>query len=270
MESKKHAGRELVQIAYAKVATGQGECCGSASDVDATALGIGYSKEDLAVAPEGANLGLGCGNPTALAELRPGEVVIDLGSGAGFDAFLCARRVGPTGRVIGIDMTPEMLEKARRSAEKTGATNVDFRQGYIEEVPVAEKTADVVISNCVVNLSPDKPRVLREAFRVLKPGGRLRISDIATRRPLPREVRDDVRALCACLAGCLTLDEYRTFLEKAGFTAIELAVSKSRTVDDLLGSDDPLVREVKKAPHLLAQADNFVSVLVSATRPGAK
>jgi ubiquinone/menaquinone biosynthesis C-methylase UbiE len=268
MESKKpHAGRELVQIAYARVATGQDRCCGSATDVNVTALGIGYSSEDLAVAPEGANLGLGCGNPTALAELAPGEIVIDLGSGAGFDAFLCARRVGPAGRVIGIDMTPEMLEKARRNAEKIGATNVEFRQGYIEDVPVAEKTADVVISNCVVNLSPDKPRVLREAFRVLKPGGRLRISDIATRRPLPPEVRDDVRALCACLAGCFTLDEYRTHLEKAGFTAIELAVSKNRTADDLLGSDDPLVREVKKAPHLLAQADNFVSVLVSATRP---
>ncbi len=269
MEPKKHVPRELVQVAYGKVAKGEDRCCGSANDVDATALGIGYTKDDLAAAPDGANLGLGCGNPTALAELRPGEVVIDLGSGAGFDSFLCARRVGPTGRVIGIDMTPEMLEKARKNAERIGARNVEFRQGYIEEVPVAEKTADVVISNCVVNLSPDKPRVLREAFRVLKPGGRLRISDIATKRPLPAAVREDVRAHCACLAGCLTLDEYRAFLEHAGFAGIELAVSKSRTLEDLLASDDPLVREASKQPHLVEQADNFVSVLVSAKRPGA-
>lgn len=263
----KAVGRDAVQTAYAKVAKGEDRCCGSAGDVDATALGIGYTSDDLAAAPEGANLGLGCGNPTALAELRPGEVVIDLGSGAGFDSFLCARRVGPTGRVIGIDMTPEMIDKARTNAGKIGATNVEFRQGIIEDVPVADRRADVVISNCVVNLSPDKPQVLREAFRVLKPGGRLRISDIATKRPLPTEVREDVRAHCACLAGTFTLDEYRESLEKAGFVAIEIKVSASRTLEDLLASDDPLVRDAAKAPHLQAQADNFVSVSVLARRP---
>jgi ubiquinone/menaquinone biosynthesis C-methylase UbiE len=235
--------------------------------VDATALGIGYTNADLAAAPDGANLGLGCGNPTALAELRPGEVVIDFGSGAGFDSFLCARRVGPTGRVIGIDMTPEMIEKARKNAEKIGARNVEFRQGYIEDAPIADQRADVVISNCVVNLSPDKPKVLTEAYRVLKPGGRLRISDIATKRPLPQAVREDVRAHCACLGGTFTLEEYRESLERAGFVEIDLRVSKSRTVEDLLASDDPLVRAASKAPHLVEQADNFVSVLVSATRP---
>ena len=263
------ATRDDVRAAYARVATGQGSCCGPGEcGPEATALEVGYAQDDL-VGTAGANLGLGCGNPTALAELAPGEVVVDLGSGAGFDAFLCARRVGESGRVIGVDMTPEMLEKARKNAEKIGATNVEFRQGFIEDVPVSEKTADVVISNCVVNLSPDKPKVLREAFRVLKLGGRVRISDIATRRPLPPKVREDVRAHCACLAGCLTLDDYRTYLEQAGFTDIELKVSKSRTLDDLLASDDPLVREASKQPHLLEQADNFVSVLVSGTRPAA-
>lgn len=267
LERGKSVGREAVQVAYAKVAKGEDRCCGSAGDVDATALGIGYTNDDLAVAPEGANLGLGCGNPTALAELRPGETVIDLGSGAGFDSFLCARRVGPTGHVIGIDMTPEMIENAKKNAQKIGATNVEFRQGFIEDVPVADKRADVVISNCVVNLPPDKPKVLSEAFRVLKPGGRLRISDIATKRPLPSEVREDVRAHCACLGGTFTIDEYRESLEKAGFVGIEIKVSQSRTVEDLLASDDPLVRDAAKAPHLQAQVDNFVSVSVLARRP---
>ncbi len=218
-------GRELVQVAYAKVATGADRCCGSAGDVDLTALEIGYTQEDLAAAPEGANLGLGCGNPTAIAELKPGETVIDFGSGAGFDSFLCARRVRPTGRVIGIDMTPEMIERARANAAKIGAGNVEFRQGFIEDVPVADKRADVVISNCVVNLSPDKPQVIREAFRVLKPGGRLRISDIATKRPLDADVRNDAKAYVSCLAGAITLDEYRTYLGAAGFEQIELQVS---------------------------------------------
>jgi SAM-dependent methyltransferase len=266
----KRLGRELVQAAYAKVAVGSDRCCGSAGDVDATALGIGYTALDLAAVPAGANLGLGCGNPTAVAELRPGETVIDLGSGAGFDAFLCARRVGPEGHVIGIDMTPEMIAKARRNAAAIGAGNVEFREGFIEDIPVADRRADVVISNCVVNLSPDKPRAIREAFRVLKPGGRLRISDIATRLPLEDDVREDARAYVACLGGAITLDGYRSLLESAGFESIELAVSKSRTIEDLLASDDPLVQDVaSRAPRLLAQADNFVSVQVSARRPAA-
>lgn len=269
-EKKTKHRRELVQVAYARVATTGGGCCGGGGDVGATALGIGYSPEEIAAAPEGANLGLGCGNPTAIAELGAGETVVDLGAGAGFDAFLCARRVGPTGRVIGIDMTPEMLKRARTNAAKIGATNVEFKQGYIEDLPLADGIADVVISNCVVNLSPDKPKVLREAFRVLKPGGRLRISDIATLRPLAPAVREDARAYVACLAGALTLDEYRAYLEEAGFGEIELLVSKSRTIDDLLASDDPLVRDVAtKAPDLLREAENFVSVRVLARRPAA-
>ncbi len=261
--------RETVRAAYAKVATGTDRCCGSAGDVDATALRIGYSNEDLAAAPDGANLGLGCGNPTAVAELRPGEVVVDLGSGAGFDAFLCSRKVGPAGRVIGIDMTVEMIQKARANAEKIGAKNVEFRLGFIEEPPVADATADVVISNCVVNLSPDKPKVLREAFRVLKPGGRLRISDIATKRPLDAAVREDARAYVACLAGAITLDDYRASLHAAGFVDVEFRETVMRTIDDLLASDDPLVRDaMTKAPGLVAQADNFVSVKILARKPG--
>jgi ubiquinone/menaquinone biosynthesis C-methylase UbiE len=260
--------RELVRAAYAKVATGADRCCGSANDVDVTALKIGYTNEDLVAAPEGANLGLGCGNPTAVAELRPGDVVIDFGSGAGFDAFLCARKVGPTGRVIGIDMTPEMIQKARANAEKIGARNVEFRLGFIEEPPVADNTADVVISNCVVNLSPDKPKVLREAFRVLKPGGRLRISDIVTRRPLDDDVREDARAYVACLAGAITLDDYRAYLQAAGFEEIEFRETVMRTIEDLLASDDPLVRDaMTKAPKLVAQADNFVSAKILARKP---
>lgn len=261
------SAREAVRVAYAKVATGQDSCCGSGGDVDLTALAIGYSEEDLAAAPDGANLGLGCGNPTAIAELRKGEVVVDLGSGAGFDAFLCARKVGPTGRVIGVDMTVEMIEKARRNAATIGASNVEFRLGFIEEPPVADETADVIISNCVVNLSPDKPKVLREAFRVLKRGGQLRISDIATTRPLPADVRADAASYVACLAGAIPLDDYRRFLGEAGFVEIELATSPSRTIDDLLSSDDPLVREAANLPSLRACADAFVSVNVTARRP---
>lgn len=259
--------RDQVKDAYAAVVTSGRSCCGpSACGPEDTARKLGYSDDEVA-AGEGANLGLGCGNPTAIAELRPGEVVVDLGSGAGFDAILCARKVGPTGRVIGVDMTPEMLSKARENAARLGLEQVEFREGVIEDLPLRDAVADVVISNCVINLSTDKPRVLAEAFRVLKPGGRLRVSDVATTRPISEEARRDVVAWTACLAGALTTDEYRGLLEQAGFEAITIEPQGGFGFDDLVQGPDPIAQGV--GPALRQDADAFVSVRVSATRPAA-
>lgn len=186
-------------------------------------LRLGYSEEELAGAPEGADLGLGCGNPQAIADLKPGEVVVDLGAGAGFDCFLAARAVGPEGLVIGVDMTPEMVARARDNAHKAGYENVDFRLGEIEHLPVGDQTADVIISNCVINLSPDKPAVYGEAFRVLRPGGRLAISDVVATAELPPEWRDNMRLLSACISGASTVDEMEEMLHKAGFVDISIS-----------------------------------------------
>src|SRR5436190_8554824 len=197
-------------------------CCGSAAPEDATAQALGYSEADLSAAPAGSNLGLGCGNPVAIQSLRPGETVLDLGSGAGFDAFLAARAVGPTGRVIGVDMTPEMLHTARANAAKTRATNVEFRLGEIESLPVADASVDVIVSNCVINLSPEKARVFREAFRVLRAGGRLAISDVVALQPLPPEVRADVELHTGCVAGAAVVADLRAMLEAAGFADVRI------------------------------------------------
>lgn len=183
---------------------------------------LGYSEEELAAAPEGANLGLGCGNPQAIAQLSPGERVLDLGSGPGFDAFLAARKVGEAGKVIGVDMTPEMISKARRNAEKGAYSNVEFRQGEIENLPVENESIDAIISNCVINLSTDKPRVFAEAFRVLAPGGRLAVSDIVATAELPAGVKDDPLLHSACIAGASTLDDLETMLRQAGFAEISI------------------------------------------------
>ncbi|MCO5170689.1 MAG: arsenite methyltransferase [Planctomycetes bacterium] len=256
---------DQVKAAYAQVARSGASCCGPTSCAPADAARrLGYSEDEVA-AGDGANLGLGCGNPTAVAELRPGEVVVDLGSGAGFDALLCARRVGPTGRVIGVDMTPEMLVRARENAARLGLSQVEFREGVIEDLPLRDAVADVVISNCVINLSPDKPRALAEALRVLKPGGRLRVSDVATTRPLSEEARRDAAAWTACLAGALTTDEYRAILERVGFEGITIEAEGGFGLDDLLRAPDPIAQGV--SPALRAEADAFVSVRVSATRP---
>jgi ubiquinone/menaquinone biosynthesis C-methylase UbiE len=199
-------------------------CCGAAADNPhaETAARIGYSKEDITGAAADANLGLGCGNPTALASLKPGDVVVDLGSGAGFDALLSAQKLGPEGRFIGIDMTPEMLERARTNTVNAGyARTVEFREGLIENMPVATESVDVVISNCVINLSPDKAQVFREAYRVLKPGGRLAVSDIVLSEQLPNDVAKLASSWIACVGGALTEDEYLGHLRAAGFENIE-------------------------------------------------
>ena len=197
-------------------------CCGdpTITALDAKAHAYGYSAADTTAVPEGANLGLGCGNPIALASLRPGETVLDLGSGAGFDCFLAAGAVGETGHVIGVDMTHEMLRKARQNAVQGGYTNVEFRLGEIEHLPVADASVDVVISNCVINLSPEKAQVFRDAFRVLKPGGRLAVSDVVATAPFPETVRQNLVLLSSCVAGASLIEDVEQMLRAAGFTAI--------------------------------------------------
>ena len=198
-------------------------CCGS-PEITSQQLStlMGYSKEDIDSVPEGANMGLGCGNPVALASLKPGETVLDLGSGGGFDCFLAARQVGNTGKVIGIDMTPDMVSKARMNAQKIGTNTVEFRLGEIEHLPVADNSADIIMSNCVINLSPDKQKVYGDAFRVLKPGGRLAISDVVATAPLPDEIQRDLALLSACVGGAATIDDTVKMLAEAGFQDIEV------------------------------------------------
>ena len=220
--------RAAVRDRYAKASAGgdcstaNPSCCGPSPDAAAVARALGYADGATTAVPEGSNLGLGCGNPTGLASLRPGETVLDLGSGAGFDAFLAARAVGPTGRVLGVDMTPEMLTKARGNLARSEARNIEFRLGEIEHLPVADASVDVVISNCVVNLSPDKPQVFAEMFRVLKPGGRVAISDIVALRALPAAVRADVALYTGCIAGAATVAELERMLVAAGFADVRI------------------------------------------------
>jgi SAM-dependent methyltransferase len=226
-EQTKDEVRAAVREQYAKVARSEGmsgcapACCAPGADASRK---IGYSDEDLAAVPEGANMGLGCGNPQAIAALRPGEIVLDLGAGGGFDCFLAAKQVGESGRVIGVDMTPDMVSKARANAAKLGARNVEFRLGEIEHLPVADDTADVILSNCVINLSPDKAAVYREAFRVLKPGGRLAIADVVTTATLPEALRKDPMALIGCVSGAVAAKAVEDLLRAAGFESIRVAV----------------------------------------------
>ena len=222
--------RKAVRKTYGKIAeTGAAGCgcdCGCGPGRNTTAedlsVSVGYSTEDVSTVPEGANLGLGCGNPQAMASLRQGETVLDLGSGGGFDCFLAAKAVGETGHVIGVDMTPEMISKARENAEKAGLGNVEFRLGEIEALPVADSSVDVIMSNCVINLSPEKPKVFEEASRILKKGGRLAITDMVATAALPDEVKKDLALHAGCLAGAAQIDEVESMLEEAGFTSIRI------------------------------------------------
>lgn len=197
-------------------------CCGPTADPASKSKRMGYSEAELSAVPEGANLGLGCGNPQAIAAMKPGEVVVDLGSGAGFDCFLAAQQVGATGHVIGVDMTHEMLKKARENAAKISADNVEFRLGELEHLPIADNAADVILSNCVINLVPDKARVFREAFRVLKPGGRLAISDVVSTAPLSAELATDTALLCGCVAGAAPVSKIEAWLAESGFTDVKV------------------------------------------------
>jgi len=216
--------QEVVREKYGAIAASSRS--NASAGTRAVAEAFGYTPEELASIPAEANMGLSCGNPTATANLRPGEVVVDLGSGGGLDVFLAARKVGPTGRAIGIDMTPEMIERARAGAKKQGLTNVEFHLSTIDRIPLADSSADCVVSNCVINLAPDKVAVLREAFRVLKPGGRLAVSDIALKKPLPPEVASDLMAYVGCIAGAVPISDYIAGLKAAGFSAVEVVDTK--------------------------------------------
>jgi SAM-dependent methyltransferase len=274
------AVREQVRDGYAAIArggcgpsgSGGGGCCGGASALSGAALAsaIGYSEGDLAATPEGANMGLSCGNPTALASLRPGEVVLDLGSGGGFDCFVAGPKVGAGGRVIGVDMTADMVSKARRNLAayraQSGLDNVEFRLGAIEALPVADASVDVVISNCVLNLSPDKPRVWREIARVLRPGGRVAVSDLALLRPLPESVRSDVEALVGCIAGAVLVEQTRAMAHAAGLTDIVLT-PKPQYIDAMTSWEDPLYKSIiAKLPTGAKPSDYITSLDVAASR----
>ncbi len=255
--------RNTVREQYAAVANAKGAsscaagCCGPNFDVG-NAEKLGYSAEDIAALPDGANMGLGCGNPAAIAALREGETVLDLGAGGGIDCFLASKQVGPSGKVIGVDMTPAMVSKARANAAKAGYSNVDFRLGEIERLPVADNTVDVILSNCVINLSPDKDAVFREAFRVLSDGGRLAISDIVLLAPLPESLKSSVDALTGCVSGAIEVAAIERALTAAGFASVDVKVreeSREFIKDWLPGSG----------------AENFVaSAAITATKGTAR
>lgn len=247
-----------------------GGCCGPVSlSPEQIAAAVGYSTQDLATMPDGANMGLSCGNPTAIASLKTGETVLDLGSGGGFDCFIAGPKVGSTGRVIGVDMTAEMISKARHNRDsyrkQSDFDNVEFRLGEIEHLPVADASIDVVISNCVLNLSPDKPQVWREIARVLKPGGRVAISDLALLRPLPESVRHDVEALIGCIAGAVLIEETRNMMRDAAFANIVLT-PKDQYINSMTNFQDPLYAKIVAGLPRGSQASDYITSLDIAAR----
>jgi len=261
--------KETIRNGYAQIAQGGSGCCGS-STPEKLATGIGYSSDELEILPEGANMGLSCGNPTAIANLEPGQVILDLGSGGGFDVFVAAKKLGPDGRAIGVDMTAEMISKARASipkfTEKTGLSNVEFRLGEIEHLPVADCSVDVVISNCVINLSPDKQQVWQEIGRVLRPSGKACISDLALKQPLPEKVLKSAAALVSCVAGAVLIDETKTMAKQAGLGDIEV-IEKKYNLDVMVDCNDPIYKQVMEyLPEGTKISDYVVSVDVTAVK----
>ncbi|UCE29899.1 MAG: arsenite methyltransferase [Candidatus Bathyarchaeota archaeon] len=228
---RKHSEKEIkefVRKRYGEIAQTRRSCCGSSTREHAGAARImGYSEEDLTNIPESSNMGLGCGNPTALVSLKKGETILDLGSGGGFDVFLAAKKIGPKGKAIGVDMTEEMVQKAKATASRYGYKNVEFKLGEIENLPIEDKSVDVIVSNCVINLSPDKEKVFQEAYRVLKPGGRLMISDLVTEGELPESVRNSFKAWAGCVAGALEKNQYLKTIRRAGFKNVEVVSEKA-------------------------------------------
>jgi len=269
--------KKIVREGYAQIAkqdssccAPSNSCCGSTDLAQDISKSIGYTEEELKAVPEGANLGLGCGNPVAIASLKEGETVLDLGSGAGFDCFLAAEKVGESGRVIGVDMTPEMIEKARENTRKGDNTNVEFRLGEIENLPVADNSVDAIISNCVINLSPDKGRVFTEAFRVLKPGGRLMISDIVLLKELPDFIKNSIEAYIGCLSGAIMRDEYIRTIAAAGFQEVSVINETSFPVESMV--NDPTAKTLIEnfeipLEEVKGVANSVISIKVAGIKP---
>jgi len=277
VEMKEDEIKKVVREGYAKIAkqsssccSPAASCCGSTDLAQGISKSIGYTDEELTTVPEGANLGLGCGNPVALASLIEGETVLDLGSGAGFDCFLAANKVGESGKVIGVDMTSEMLEKARENARRGNYENVEFRLGEIENLPVADNSVDIVISNCVINLAPDKGKVFKEAYRALKPGGRLMVSDIVLLKELPGFIKNSIEAYIGCLSGALMKDEYIGAIEAAGFHEVRI-IEETLFPVELMANDPTAVEIVKNLEvppeEIKKVAGSVVSIKVYGVKP---
>ena len=276
MTMKEKEIKRAVKEGYARIAKqatsyyASRSCCGDADISEEISKRMGYTDEEIQAAPPESNLGLGCGNPVALADLSVGEIVLDMGAGAGFDCFLASTRVGPVGKVIGVDITSEMVEKARANARKCGYSNIDFRQGDLENMPVADNYVDVVISNCVINLIPNKKMAFKEAFRVLKPGGRLAVSDVVLLRELPEFVKRSNEAYIGCLAGAVMKDEYLEIIRSAGFQDVTVAAQSGFPVETLISETTASV--ITEKPIISSEqqkevADSVVSIKVSAFKP---
>jgi arsenite methyltransferase len=268
--------REKVKDGYGKIARQSGNCgcssscCGGSNLAQDISRTVGYTENEMGAVPAGANLGLGCGNPVAIASLKEGDIVLDLGSGAGFDAFLASPRVGRSGRVIGVDMTPEMVEKAGANALKGGYMNVEFKLGEIERLPVEDCSIDVIISNCVINLSPEKQKVFQESFRVLKPGGRLMVSDLVLVKELPDVIKGSVEAYVGCLAGAVRKDDYIAFIKDAGFKDIEVVGEANYPIAAMANdaTAKAVINDMSIKDSDLSEIENaVVSVKIHAVKP---